>query len=816
MSHRDWRQIGRSWWDSEETEPAPPRPRIAPGKRTLTMGLRPRAREEAPPAATQRKQDPAAGPATTVERTNTAARSDSWMAVAIRPDLHPAALHPAARRPAPAAIQRKRSADARAQESQIPGHTTSTGRPMPADVAAKMERAFGTDFSEVRIHEGPGARSLGALAYTQGTDIHFAPGQYQPNSPSGQELLGHELAHVVQQSEGRVQSTGQAKGVGVNNDAALEREADALGARAARGERGLGGGQASPRSAGVIVQRKTAPDVDPVVAAEYVKWPSLNKMGRVFAPNAKLFPIASTKSSPVATLKQKELVFVEKVSGNGWLHVTTAEGASGYLADVGFHQQKPKTVFVNTISPADPAADIYEIQSGDTALSVAQKHYGSYIRPGHDGRYFIGVLAWANGRGSDSSKGIFHKEGKDVKNWEANWFSASSWEKCAVVANRWIWVPTASFARQLESEITDGSLTNGLWSQVEDVAEAIAGGAAFVAGVVAGAVQSIWDLITGLVDLGKILVKTIKSLITGNIVSDVSELVSKLADLDIGELIVKGFGKLADSWNQDDLLDRWYFRGKVIGYILAEILMLVFTGGAAAAKWAGRFGKLGATLAKSTAVTRFANGAQKVVDKGGDAVRYAKNALRGTKTDELADAGKALDKAGDAGKAEIRSGVKEDPGPLMRGGSLSPHQEALAKGLDSTEGLGKGLLAVGKSEVTATDLAALTKHSGVEHALVLLKDNRRVLVKMDSYKGGSLPANTKTLLMHSHPSDRGSGMAKFISAEDVEAIKFLNQEYSYMVTVDGTIYRFTQKTVPMTIGEVVRKPPHPILVWAQN
>ncbi|HWN70561.1 MAG TPA: DUF4157 domain-containing protein, partial [Haliangium sp.] len=51
------------------------------------------------------------------------------------------------------------------------------GQSMPAAVQAKMDEAFGTDFSGVRIHQGPQATAMGALAYTQGTDIHFAPGQ---------------------------------------------------------------------------------------------------------------------------------------------------------------------------------------------------------------------------------------------------------------------------------------------------------------------------------------------------------------------------------------------------------------------------------------------------------------------------------------------------------------------------------------------------------------------------------------------------------------------------------------------------------------
>jgi hypothetical protein len=110
------------------------------------------------------------------------------------------------------------------------------GQPMPGAVQAKMEDSFGADFSAVRIHTGDQAQALGARAFTQGTSIHFAAGEYDPGSQRGQELLGHELAHVVQQSQGRVQSTGQAKGMALNDDSSLEREADEMGARAARGE----------------------------------------------------------------------------------------------------------------------------------------------------------------------------------------------------------------------------------------------------------------------------------------------------------------------------------------------------------------------------------------------------------------------------------------------------------------------------------------------------------------------------------------------------------------------------------------------------
>jgi hypothetical protein len=114
------------------------------------------------------------------------------------------------------------------------------GQPLAPGVRSDMEHAFGADFSAVRIHEGDQAPALGALAYTQGADIHFARGQYATDTTAGRNLLGHELAHVVQQAEGRVAATTQAKGVAINDDDALEHEADDKGARAARGERVAG------------------------------------------------------------------------------------------------------------------------------------------------------------------------------------------------------------------------------------------------------------------------------------------------------------------------------------------------------------------------------------------------------------------------------------------------------------------------------------------------------------------------------------------------------------------------------------------------
>ncbi|WP_438010935.1 DUF4157 domain-containing protein [Sorangium sp. So ce321] len=131
------------------------------------------------------------------------------------------------------------------------GHPTE----MPSPVRAKMEAAFGADFSGVRVHPSSSrATALGALAYTQGSEIHFAPGQWAPETTRGQELLGHELCHFKQGREGRVQATAQYKGVALNDSSALEAEADAMGARAAHRSAG------SPRA---IARAPEAPSEPP-------------------------------------------------------------------------------------------------------------------------------------------------------------------------------------------------------------------------------------------------------------------------------------------------------------------------------------------------------------------------------------------------------------------------------------------------------------------------------------------------------------------------------------------------------------------------
>ncbi|WP_223280239.1 DUF4157 domain-containing protein [Nostoc sp. PA-18-2419] len=78
------------------------------------------------------------------------------------------------------------------------------GVAMADNIREPMEQAFGADFSGVKVHTDDRSdqlnRSIQARAFTTGQDVFFKQGEYNPRSQVGQELLAHELTHVVQQN----------------------------------------------------------------------------------------------------------------------------------------------------------------------------------------------------------------------------------------------------------------------------------------------------------------------------------------------------------------------------------------------------------------------------------------------------------------------------------------------------------------------------------------------------------------------------------------------------------------------------------------
>ena len=119
---------------------------------------------------------------------------------------------------------------ARETNSLIRGNS----KPLEGNARAAMEARFQRDFSSVRIHSdshaAAAAEAQHARAFTVGQNIVFGANEYAPQTTSGRALLGHELAHTVQQHEANGGSSAAFRGE------SLEASADAAGHDVANGQ----------------------------------------------------------------------------------------------------------------------------------------------------------------------------------------------------------------------------------------------------------------------------------------------------------------------------------------------------------------------------------------------------------------------------------------------------------------------------------------------------------------------------------------------------------------------------------------------------
>jgi outer membrane protein OmpA-like peptidoglycan-associated protein len=107
----------------------------------------------------------------------------------------------------------------RYETSSAPGHLhlaaelirRSRGQRLPAEIATRLSAALGVDISSAIIHTdaaaAQAAAAVNAHAFATGNEVFFAAGKYKPGTKEGDELLAHELTHVVQDAEGRIPFT---------------------------------------------------------------------------------------------------------------------------------------------------------------------------------------------------------------------------------------------------------------------------------------------------------------------------------------------------------------------------------------------------------------------------------------------------------------------------------------------------------------------------------------------------------------------------------------------------------------------------------
>lgn len=107
-------------------------------------------------------------------------------------------------RPRPVGAAPARAQATLAAPPSVARALSTPGRALDSATRSRFETRYGADLGQVRVHDdhraAASAADVDARAYTVGTDIVLGSGE-RADDP---EVLGHELAHAVQDSEGQV------------------------------------------------------------------------------------------------------------------------------------------------------------------------------------------------------------------------------------------------------------------------------------------------------------------------------------------------------------------------------------------------------------------------------------------------------------------------------------------------------------------------------------------------------------------------------------------------------------------------------------
>lgn len=278
------------------------------------------------------------------------------------------------------------------------------------------------------------------------------------------------------------------------------------------------------------------------------------------------------------------LIINRELPGEWYFAVSKNDGNSGYVAKS----------YVNTDLP-DPDASLHRIKSGETALDIVRSHFDpDAFEWGKDARFYVNVLVFVN---SDKNRHGIRKPSPNA-----------DWDETMTFAGEQIWIPGRQFADTLKGQVSSGSITYEAWSRVKEVLSWIAGAGAFIGGLLVGALESLWDLVAGLAEMAWSIVK---SLFTLHLIHDARALMKQLLSLSPSDLADALADWLEPRWNHKSFFKKWYWRGWIIGYAIAEVLLTIFTAGVVElAKSAARATKLVSLIKKLSAMTKITDAAK--------------------------------------------------------------------------------------------------------------------------------------------------------------------------------------------------------------
>jgi hypothetical protein len=375
----------------------------------------------------------------------------------------------------------------------------------------------------------------------------------------------------------------------------------------------------------------------------------------------KLRPSPSTAVKEIGEYPVNTRVIADRKVGT-WYHVVVeGTGQTGYMA----------VDLVETRLP-DPKSTFHRIGDLESAFDIIKRSYNVDFKGYKNLRFYANGLVEVNH--SLGRNGIYEPSPQEkLRVAKEEWARTGKfiYLDAATKAHRQIIIPSREFADTLD-------VSSGSW--IRDVGHAIGGwlekAAAFVAfpaGLIVGALECVYDTVAGLVE---IIWKLLKSIVTGSLLSDLEELADGLSKLFTDKKTRDAaLGGLADwldeKWNNSSTVKRWYWRGWIIGYVVAEVLLTFFSGGEALmAQAASKFG----TLIKAIKATTYGAKAVHAVEavakaaktsKAAIAIRDAAAAVKASKAVEVVTGAAKTAKASAPGRA-VAKAVKVSAAALAK------------------------------------------------------------------------------------------------------------------------------------------------------
>ncbi len=277
----------------------------------------------------------------------------------------------------------------------------------------------------------------------------------------------------------------------------------------------------------------------------------------------------SPGSKLIRRLAHGERIFVvdRHSGGRTWSRVTTAAGETGFLAEV----------VVKTDSPC-PGAWIKTFKADEFLEPLVDRHFSDHYRDGRDRRFYANVIQWIN-------------DG-EIK----------PYKKVRYNTDRSIWIPTPGFANSVYGRVPSGSRSGGLWAKTKRAVKTVVGAAkrvantvidihigaaAFVYGLLRGVVKEITELVAGVAGAVKGIVTIVKSLVSGDIIGDVTSLWSAFKGLRMTAVLRTLWDDFVSQWNSKNPWTRWAYRGEIVGRVVAMAVIAYFTAGASLLATAG-------------------------------------------------------------------------------------------------------------------------------------------------------------------------------------------------------------------------------------